>query len=404
VRPGDKPRSISELLGNLQALSVADRSLFAGFVMMPAILLFAALVNAGSGWPYLERGASSETRKLLGSVSLMLAVPWLGLLVAGLWSRRQAPDSRVLMHVTVHLYSITAALYTCVTGPFDAPGWTLFLGGAIVGYLLFPRVVVNAGVVSFFLVVVGGAFAITRGPWTVLDAEAMGLDTSSILRQGLLSMFYSAFTLWVCGTLIDRWRDREAHLEELTRTDALTGLANRRRFLEVCTHELSRARRYERRLAVVLIDLDHFKKVNDTRGHLAGDRVLIGAAQRLSEAVREIDLASRWGGEEFAILLPDTDSSGAAEVASRYLKRLAGSPIDVSDGPSVTITASAGVAALPDPDLASVEDLLRKADEALYLAKEGGRNRVVVCSSSIPDPVRDEPTRRLGKGASEAPG
>ena len=124
--------------------------------------------------------------------------------------------------------------------------------------------------------------------------------------------------------------------------------------------------------------------MNDTRGHLAGDRTLAAVAGVLAHSLRDVDTAARYGGEEFAVLLPDTDAAGAAEVATRCLRRIAKTPFDAGEGPSLSVTASMGVAAFPDAAVARIEDLLRRADEALYRAKEGGRNQVVVA----------EPTRR----------
>ncbi len=390
------PRTLAELLGNPQALSMTDRTLFSAAFMLPSILLFAALMNTSSGWPYLPGETPPEGTRVLGALSLLVLAPWLVLAAAALWARKRAPDRRIFMHVTVILYAITCGLFTSVTGPFDSPGWILFLGGAIVGFLLFERRMVFVGAALFFTIVVGGALAIHAG-FASLDvllkyiAGTHGQGPQAIARQALLSGSFSALTLLLASHIIDRWREREQKLELLSRTDALTGLTNRRRFLELCEQEMLRARRYGSRLAVVLVDLDHFKKINDHRGHLAGDRALAAVARTLRAAVRDVDTAARYGGEEFGILLPDTDAAGAAELATRCLRRIATSLIDVGEGPSLSITASMGVAGFPDAAVVRVEDLLRRADEALYRAKEAGRNRVAVAEA-----VRRAPTEKSG--------
>lgn len=165
-------------------------------------------------------------------------------------------------------------------------------------------------------------------------------------------------------------------LERLARTDALTGLANRRRFMEALETEVERSRRYGRPLSVVLLDLDRFKQVNDAHGHAAGDAVLKEAAQALRSVCRDVDLAARIGGEELALLLPETDTHGARTVAERVRERIEDAPHRAPSGDPFRVTASLGVATA-DGESPGGEALLQEADEALYRAKEGGRNRVV---------------------------
>jgi diguanylate cyclase (GGDEF)-like protein len=391
-----RPHSLAEVLGNPHALPLADRALYTSALMIPTILLFAALMGTSQGWPYLPGEAPAEGVRMLGALSLLVVVPWIVLAGVALWLRRRpGPERRGLMHATVQLYALTCGLFTTVTGPFDSPGWILFIGGATVGFVQFERRAVFAGVVVFFVLVVGGAVSIHSG---VLELDVAlqylsgthGQGYAAIARQGLLSITFSLGTLGLVSYIIDRWRERELKLERLSRTDALTGLTNRRRFLEICDYELGRARRYGTHLSVIIVDLDHFKKVNDTRGHLAGDRTLAAVASVLAHTLRDVDTAARYGGEEFAVLLPDTDAAGAVEVATRCLRRIAKTPFDAGEGPSLSVTASMGVAAFPDAAVARIEDLLRRADEALYRAKEGGRNQVIVA----------EPTRRPATEAS----
>ncbi len=153
-------------------------------------------------------------------------------------------------------------------------------------------------------------------------------------------------------------------------TDALTGIPNRQAFNEAMAREVARARRFRQPLAMVIVDLDHFKRVNDQYGHPVGDQVLVGAARMLSTRVRESDLVARWGGEEFAVITTMTDAAGAARLAEKLRALLEVTHL----GPVGAMTASFGVAELHSDD--TVESLVRRADEALYAAKTGGRNRV----------------------------
>jgi diguanylate cyclase (GGDEF)-like protein len=170
-------------------------------------------------------------------------------------------------------------------------------------------------------------------------------------------------------------------LKRLAHEDALTGLANRRSFMDALEREVERSDRYTRPLSLVLLDMDFFKQVNDTHGHAAGDDVLRSAAGVLRSVCRDVDLAARLGGEELALLLPETDAAGAATVAERVRTRMESATHESPAGQTFTVTASIGVASVP-AGTKSGTALLQAADEALYRAKGGGRNRVVMSASS----------------------
>ncbi|OCC16396.1 diguanylate cyclase/phosphodiesterase (GGDEF & EAL domains) with PAS/PAC sensor(s) [Dissulfuribacter thermophilus] len=159
-------------------------------------------------------------------------------------------------------------------------------------------------------------------------------------------------------------------------TDPLTGIHNRRHFFVVAEREMQKLRRKSRSAACLLIDIDHFKAVNDVHGHLIGDQVLIAVAQRIKSCVRDFDLLARFGGEEFVLFLVETDLPGAIKVAERVRKEVAKSPIRVKSGEEIPITVSIGVSAYDGDDL-DVEGLVEQADIALYHAKRTGRNRVM---------------------------
>jgi diguanylate cyclase (GGDEF)-like protein len=173
--------------------------------------------------------------------------------------------------------------------------------------------------------------------------------------------------------LHDELARRNAELEKLARTDVLTGLANRRHADDVLRATIASARRHHRTLSAVLIDVDRFKSVNDTHGHAAGDAVLREVAVRLCAGLREEDLAARWGGEEFLLLLPD--SPDASIVCERLRAGIAERPIDVHGVLQLRVSASFGWAAWNGEETG--ESLVGRADVALYAAKDGGRDRVV---------------------------
>lgn len=166
---------------------------------------------------------------------------------------------------------------------------------------------------------------------------------------------------------------REALREQATR-DSLTHLWNRSAILDILSRELSRSERERTALGVVIVDLDHFKNINDCHGHLAGDSVLCEAARRMQSAIRQYDSIGRYGGEEFLILLPGCDEQSSFTQAERLRRQLAHAEMSLNDV-SLRLTASFGVTCAAPGEPWTQEALIRKADEALYLAKKLGRNR-----------------------------
>ncbi len=164
-------------------------------------------------------------------------------------------------------------------------------------------------------------------------------------------------------------------LEELVLRDPATGLYNRRALFERLAEETARASRHGEGFAVVMLDIDRFKAVNDRYGHAVGDAAIFAIAAHLGDHVRGSDLVARYGGEEFALLLPQTGRAGAAAIAERIRHAIAAAPIPVDGEESVHLTVSAGIAAYPE-DGAEGEALLAAADKALYAAKRDGRNRI----------------------------
>jgi diguanylate cyclase (GGDEF)-like protein len=165
-----------------------------------------------------------------------------------------------------------------------------------------------------------------------------------------------------------------ARVQELAVVDELTGIPNRRRFFESAEHTLAEADRQSRPVVVMMLDIDHFKNVNDTHGHPTGDDVIRTVASRLTQLMRASDVHGRYGGEEFAVLISDADLPAGLAVADRIRTSIAVEPVQTRSGP-LTVTISVGVAAA-EPDDRTVDVLLARADHALYRAKQEGRNCV----------------------------
>ena len=168
----------------------------------------------------------------------------------------------------------------------------------------------------------------------------------------------------------------EEELKQLAATDALTGIGNRRQLMELGDREMRRARRYSNSLSIMLLDIDHFKPINDQHGHAVGDDALKAMVQCCLQQLREIDIICRLGGEEFVVLMPETPVEAAATAAERLRLAVADVKVPAANAQTVTFTVSIGLTA-PRPDDKTLGDVLMRADEALYEAKHSGRNRVV---------------------------
>lgn len=220
----------------------------------------------------------------------------------------------------------------------------------------------------------------SRSPLVLpLGADEAGLPLRLLIYSpaGTLSTDARELAEWFVSQAAIALENARLHgiVQRQAVTDDLTGLANRRRFVDALEGELSRAQRFGSDLTVVIGDLDNFKSINDRFGHEFGNDVLRAVGGLLTESTRDIDVAARLGGEEFAVLLPETDVAGGEVFAERLREGLAGLGLRSPDGGPLRVTASFGVAAYPPVD--TVDDLLRVADSALYRAKATGKDRIV---------------------------
>lgn len=177
------------------------------------------------------------------------------------------------------------------------------------------------------------------------------------------------------NAMTEKLQAQHAELVKSSSHDALTGCFNHRQFIMDFFREFSRARRYQKTLSLLMTDLDHFKAINDTYGHPAGDIVLQKVAEAMGAQLRASDALYRYGGEEFVILLPETDMQGALAAAESMRRKVANTSIRLDGNQTIAVTISIGVACFPQ-DTDNQDELLKKADQAVYAAKNGGRNRV----------------------------
>jgi diguanylate cyclase (GGDEF)-like protein len=230
-------------------------------------------------------------------------------------------------------------------------------------------------------------------------ATSRGLDLPAFLMLVAVGGPTTMLAGWIVGRRQERLASGNrrlakisANLQTLSASDPLTGLPNRRTFEERLQIELDRAARYGLPLALVMIDLDHFKRVNDRHGHRAGDEVLRATSQVLERGKRSGDLVARYGGEEMVALLPHSDAPAATAWAERVRARLAALNIPSRDG-ALRVTASFGVAVYPASGT-DRDGLVEASDQALYLAKRAGRNRVAVATAKQAFTARRAGARR----------
>ncbi|MFQ5795881.1 MAG: GGDEF domain-containing protein [Candidatus Bipolaricaulia bacterium] len=279
-------------------------------------------------------------------------------------------------------------------GLFDALSYqvrvALALGGNLVAYALAFGLLhrpLGAGVpaLSLLSVTVAGWFL---GMWAgiltgllVFSLNTLLLDLTGGTDWNVIGGAFSSATVVLIGAVIGRLRDLleerkrfEAQLVQLARCDPLTGLFNRRHFEEALEHQLTQARRYGTQGALLWLDLDHLKEVNDSLGHRVGDELLAHLADLLQERLRESDILARLGGDEFVILMPHTDAEQANTAAIHILEEIHRHTVVIGER-LIRITTSIGIARFPEHGT-EAEALLTCADRAMYQAKEEGRNRV----------------------------
>ncbi|PGH55435.1 diguanylate cyclase [Azospirillum palustre] len=320
--------------------------------------------------------------------------------------RRDFPELRIVMvdseaeafamvshgKADMTLRSLTVAVFTIKTA-----GWfNLKVAGHLPGYENLLRIGVRRDEPELLAALDRGVRTISAAERTTIANRHVAIQVQSPLDPWTLAKLLAipaAVILTSLFWIVKLMRVNE-RLRVQSRTDVLTGLANRSHLNDVCRAEMERAARYGRPLSIILVDLDHFKQVNDRYGHVFGDRVLIEFAALARQALRGTDTVGRWGGEEFLILCPEANPEAAFALAERLRRTIRG--YDFSNGHRQT--GSFGVAGVRDGD--SIDRLLIRADNALYRAKDEGRDRVVLDSDDSDDSDGVEGGGRPGRAFS----
>jgi diguanylate cyclase (GGDEF)-like protein len=267
--------------------------------------------------------------------------------------------------------------------PLDELGWGLLIAD---DYNLVYRSLIDARYKALFVVL---SFTLAIGlvayhfsirilkPLSALTTGATKVAAGDLSVQ--LPIYLNdelGLTTRVFNKMVAELQQSHNQLEEMATTDTLTGLANRKQIMNLLIENFAHYQRYETVFTIMMLDVDHFKNVNDTYGHLAGDAVLTNTAQTIKNTLREIDRLGRFGGEEFLVILPETDGQQATKSAERIRKAVKDSMTDYENN-SLKVTVSIGVAVIQSTDN-NENDLINRADDALYSAKGKGRDRVVL--------------------------
>lgn len=303
------------------------------------------------------------------------------LLVIGLSLRLKYPDMLAYQLVTTMYFGLTLVACSNYVGTMEIAAGVVLLGGPIFGFIVLNRRVVWVAFICSLIALATLSYLAAIGTIPYAPVFKAPTDVRSELFWTFSSWLFAAphiiFIVLIADQTLNWWRKREDTIRELSRTDGLTGIHNRRSIIEMLDKETARTLRHGPPLCVVLLDLDHFKKINDTWGHPMGDRVLIETARLLRSSIRQCDAVGRYGGEEFMLLLPDTTLSGASTLVERCRANLAGLVITSDSGERIPVSGSFGLVCNEHYLSASTETLIKEADDALYRAKEGGRNCVV---------------------------
>lgn len=360
--------------------SEVDKSIFLMLILVPILGAYIFAILIAQRLPDGARLIHFAPASQLLIIELGLVVGALVIIGISLYLRKTKPQSLWIQHLATQYYSLSLVTCSYYIGTLTFCTGVVLLGAPVFGFILLNRRVVwGATIVSTFALI-SLTYATAFGWLPYAPAVVPPTDSDTNLMWISIIFFFTAphfiIIIMFADQMLNYWRNREDTIRTLSRTDMLTSLLNRRSIMELLDMEIARTLRHGPPLTIVILDLDHFKRINDTWGHPTGDRVLKEAARVLSASIRKCDMVGRFGGEEFMIMLPDTTLAGAATLIERCRVLLAETTIHADNGDSIHISASFGLASNENRLSLSTETMIKLADEALYRAKAEGRNRL----------------------------
>lgn len=362
-----------------------DKSLFVVAALTPILVGYVLGIGYTLSLPDRERLVNVAALQHLQALQTGLIGGALIIAVLCLLLRQRHPHALWVQHLATQYYTLALVISSYFVGTLTFATGVVLLGAPVLGFILLDRRVVwwSTGVGMFALLGLTYANAYGLIPYApaVLPPSDGGTRLWWINTMYLFSLPHVLVILFFADQTVSRWRQREATIRMLSSTDMLTGLHNRRSIMEQLEKEVARSQRDGLPLAVVILDLDYFKKINDTWGHPTGDRALQAAAEAVRGTLRQGDVVGRYGGEEFLLLLPATPVEGARMLLERCRVGLAEAVVAAESGADVRLSGSFGVASNERCPGMDAEGLIRLADSALYRAKECGRNRVEIMTA-----------------------
>lgn len=333
-------------------------------ILILCLLTGLAYIGGGFG-DYIYFGNAERSFKIL---LIARSLTFLSALITAAFSLNR--NAFRLIQPVIFIYFIFIAATECIELAFK-PG----MGEQSIPFLLFTMITYFLFFNSRLLYLLAGEILGTIAYFTVLfhfTNTKPGIALPILLTFIFVIFVSIYFTRSIQRALRIEYYSK-IELTRLSTIDELTGIYNRRHFTELSDKEIQRALRSSRPVSLLFLDVDHFKRINDTFGHDSGDNVLVLITETINSNIRGIDIPCRFGGEEFAILLPETDSSDALEIAERLRREIAQLKIETEKEP-ISLTISIGISQIDPPEDLSLKEMITRADTALYQAKESGRN------------------------------
>lgn len=363
--------------------SRVDKGLLALMLLLPGFVIHLAWSQYVLSRPDRAHLVNLDVLAYLNQFQIIIAVIAGLILMVGLKLRHRSPNHRAFQYITLQFLAVALVFTSYAIGTMSFIAGLVLLAAPIWGFILLDAQAVWWATGTSLVLSVGLSYASAFGflPYAPLMVPPSD-PTSHLFWTNSIFLFSVPFFILLLGMsaqMLGWWREREDKIRQLSLTDALTRIHNRLSILDFLDHEVARAKRYGTALSVVILDLDHFKSINDTWGHPTGDIVLQETAQLLKQHIRETDSVGRYGGEEFIIVLPGADQNEAWKVLERCRAQLAELNIVTDNDQIIHVTASFGLVSMMTPhqdQCIETHTLIKSADEALYTAKHNGRNRI----------------------------
>ncbi len=289
-------------------------------------------------------------------------------------------------HLAAQNFGLSHVYYGYTIGLLSLPAGVVLAAAPVVGFIFLNRKAVLLAYATGLMEFIAILYATLSGTidYAPLATNITGPDGQLLPIWMAIYGFFAAPHLLslfaIAYYILKLWRERENEVQRLSYTDSLTELLNRRSIMVNLKKVWKQCQLTNKPFSVLMIDLDHFKQINDSWGHDIGDQVLKHAANILKKSVRQLDYVGRYGGEEFLIILPELDSEAAAKIADRIRQTLASEPTKTDKGESLLITMSQGLSHFQPGSTLNAEEVIQSADQALYEAKAKGRNQLVIAT------------------------